>query len=179
MTKKLLEEGTVKRLQEMAGIKESRWNPKYGRYAAVPRGPAILNAWTDEHKKQIRDLEVGMYTALKPLMQSIVNNHPDNFKNFKFPEEAPKIPERLHSSVFEMEEVSRTENKLITKVVLRKPDPDILPAQYVFLKIFMDTIAGSFGKFEQVIGSLPEEEIQKIKDAAKASSITEQPKQGQ
>jgi hypothetical protein len=178
MTKKLLEEATVKRLQEMAGINEGygyygygRNNPRYGRNVRVNTGSSNLGAWTDEHKEQIRNLEKGMYEALKPLMQEIVNKHSSTYRNFEFPTEAPRIPERLHSSVFEMEEVSRTENKVIKKVVLRKPEPGILPAQYVFLKLFMDTISQAFGRFDQVVGSLSEEERQKIKDVAKAVDV--------
>lgn len=145
MTKKLLEEGTVKRFKELAGINESRWNSRFKLPPGYSPGVENLILSTDEQKQQLRNLEVQLYSELKPLIEEIAalaREHERQFyrKNIKgeegeklvkevdsrylVPEEAPEVQERNRAKVFELEN---------GEVKIRKPEPGIRSARYLYL----------------------------------------------
>lgn len=75
MTKKLLEESTVDRWKELAGINEgyySRWRPQYGRDAYVPTGPANIIP-DEQEKQQIEEIKDKMFDSLLPLMVRVAS----------------------------------------------------------------------------------------------------------
>lgn len=73
MTKKLLEESTVDRWKELAGINESRWRQRYGRNAYVtPTGPANIIP-NEQEKQQIEEIKDKMFDSLLPLMVRVAS----------------------------------------------------------------------------------------------------------
>ena len=73
MTKKLLEESTVDRWKELAGINESRWFRRYGSEAYVkPTGPANIIP-DEQEKQQIEEIKDKMFDSLLPLMVRVAS----------------------------------------------------------------------------------------------------------
>lgn len=73
MTKKLLEESTVNRWKELAGINESRWRQRYGSRAYVPpTGPANILP-NEQEKQQIEEIKEKMFDSLLPLMVRVAS----------------------------------------------------------------------------------------------------------
>ena len=77
MTKKLLEESTVNRWKELAGINEGyghygRNNPRYGRNVRVDIGPANIVP-DEQEKQQIEEIKDKMFDSLLPLMVRVAS----------------------------------------------------------------------------------------------------------
>lgn len=190
MTKKLLEEATVNRWKELAGINESRWNNPF----KIPpgRSPGVDNLIlsTDEQKQQLRNLEVQLYSELKPLIEEIAalareNERQFYRKNIKgeegeklvkkvdsrylVPEEAPKVEERKRAKVFELEN---------GEVKMRKPEPGIRSARYLYLMFAANDIfsrgSGQYG-FDQIIDRM--ERMPEAEETLKKIRAIEKPEQ--
>ena len=174
MKKKLLEESTVSRWKQLAGINEG-----YGYYGGgwssrrFNRTPGVENLIlsTDEQEQQLRNLEVQLYSEFKPLIEEIAalaREYERQFyeKNIKgeegqkaiaklgsrylVPEKAPKVAERHRAKVFELEN---------DDVKIHKPEPGTRPAQYLYLMFAVNYIfsrgRGQFS-FDQTIDRMKE-----------------------
>lgn len=176
MTKKLLEEATVNRWKELAGINESRWNNRFKLSPGYSPGVNNLILSTDEQKQQLRNLEVQLYSELKPLIEEIAalareSERQFYRKNIKgeegekqikkvdsrylVPEEAPEVEERKRAQVFELEN---------GEVKMRKPEPGIRPARYLYLMFAANDIFSrgrgqySFDRIIDEMKKMPEAE---------------------